>query len=222
MKRFFTWIIPFFALVASVAPVFAQRDFLTADEVEKVREAQLPNDRLKLYALLARQRLDQLERLLQKDKKGRSLTARELLEDYSNIIDAIDTVSDDALKRGVDIAEGTTAVTDSEKRFLAQLQKIKERAPADLDLYEVALKEALASTTDSMDLAKSDTGVRAAKLTEEDKKLKEEAEQTIAAEDSKGKPVTEAKNGDAKPDDGKAKRKPPTLLRKGETPPETK
>jgi hypothetical protein len=162
-----------------------------------------------------------LQRLLEKDKKGRSLTARELLEDYSSIIDAIDTVSDDALKRGVDIAEGTTAVTDSEKRFIAQLQKIRDRAPADLDFYEIALKEAIASTSDSMDLAKEDTGSRAAKLSEEDKKLKEEAAQTIAAEDSKGKPVEEAKNGDAKPDD-KPKRKPPTLLRKGEQAPDLK
>src|ERR1700722_14305909 len=209
------------AILAGALPALAQKDFLTPDEVEKVREAQLPNDRLKLYALFARQRLDQLQRLLEKDKKGRSLTARELLEDYSSIIDAIDTVSDDALKRGVDIAEGTTAVTESEKRFIAQLQKIRDRAPADIDFYEIALKEAIASTSDSMDLAKEDTGSRAAKLSDEDKKLKEEAAQTIAAEDSKGKPVEEAKNGDAKPDD-KPKRKPPTLLRKGEQAPDLK
>jgi hypothetical protein len=88
-----------------------------------------------------------------------------------------------------------------------------------MDLYEVALKEAIASTNDSMDLAKEDTGSRAAQLSAEDKKLKEEAEQAIAAEDSKGKPVTEAKNTDVKPD-GKPKRKPPTLLRKDEKPPE--
>ena len=222
MKRWLICAIPVCIMLASVVPGRAQRDFLTADEVEKVREAQLPNDRLKLYALLARQRIDQLQRLLEKEKKGRSLQARELLEDYSNIIDAIDTVSDDALKRGVDIAEGMVAVTAAEQRFVGQLQKIKERAPADMDLYDIALKEAIASTSDSMELAKSDTGARAAKLTAEDKKLKEEAEQTIAAEDSRGKPVDEAKNGEAKPEDAKPKRKPPTLLRKGEQAPDTK
>ncbi|MDP9053661.1 MAG: hypothetical protein M3N93_05080, partial [Acidobacteriota bacterium] len=175
-----------------------------------VREAQLPNDRLKLYALFARQRLDQLQRLLGKDRKGRSATARQLLEDYSNIIDAIDTVSDDALKRGVDISAGASAVTASENTFLNQLQKIRDGAPADMDLYDVALKEAIASTSDSMDLAKQDAGSRAARLRAEDRKLKEEAGQAIAAEDSKGKPVTE---------DGKPKRKPPTLLKPGEKPP---
>jgi hypothetical protein len=204
------------AILAGSVPAFAQKDFLTPDEVEKVREAQLPNDRLKLYALFARQRLDQLQRLLEKEKKGRSLAARELLEDYSSIIDAIDTVTDDALKRKVDVIEGKNAVTESEKRFLAQLQKIKDRNPADLDLYEVALKEAIASTSDSMELATEDLGARGAKLSAEDKKLKEEAEQTLAAEDSKGKPAEEVKTADAKPDDGKAKRKPPTLLRPGE------
>src|ERR1700744_5950621 len=122
---------------------FAERDFLTSDEVEKVREAQEPNDRLKLYVLFARQRLDQLQRLLQKQKRGRSLEARELLEDYDKIIDAIDTVSDDALQRGADIALGAVAVRDGESHFLAQLQKVQESGPSDLDLYALELKDAI-------------------------------------------------------------------------------
>jgi hypothetical protein len=219
MRRWLTLAILAGGVSAAIPPALAEKDFLTSDEIEKVREAQDPNDRLKLYALLARQRLDQLDRLLAKDKKGRSLSARELLNDYVKIIDAIDTVSDDALKRSVDIALGAAAVNDSEKRFLEQLQKIKDRAPADLGFYDVELKEAIASTTDSMDLAKEDTSVRAAKLSEEDKKEKEEAEQALAAEDSRGKSVTTAQNDDAKPDD-KPKRKPPTLLRKGEQVPQ--
>src|SRR5580658_5794719 len=210
------------AILITQLPAFAEKDFLTTDEIEKVREAQVPSERLKLYTLFARQRLDQLQRLLEKEKKGRSLAARELLEDYASIIDAIDTVSDDALKRGVDITAGTVEVIGSEKRFLGQLEKIQERNPADLDLYEVALKEAIASTSDSIDLAKEDAGGRGAKLSAEDKKAKEEAEQALAAEDAKGKPPEEAKTADAKPADDKPKRKPPTLLRPGEQLPDSK
>jgi hypothetical protein len=125
-------------------------------------------------------------------------------------------VSDDALKRGADITEGTVAVATSEKRFLAQLQKIEDRNLPDVDLYNVALKEAIASTSDSMDLATEDAAARGAKLSAEDKKAKEEAEKTLAAEDSKGKPPEESKTADAKPADDKPKRKPPTLLKPGE------
>ncbi len=213
MKIWLRVIVP--AILATGIPAFAQKDFLTSDEVEKVREAQEPNERLKLYVLFARQRLDQLQRLLQKDKKGRSLLARELLEDYTSIIDALDTVSDDALKRGSDNSIGTNAAREAEHKFLTQLQKIKDRPPTDLDMYSTALTEALAATSDSLDLSQEDPTSRAAKLNDGDKKQKEEAEKVIAAEDSKGKPPV----GDAKPAaDAKPARKPPTLLRQGETP----
>src|ERR1035438_10035639 len=98
MKRFPICVLATCAIIAGAFPILAEKDFLTENEIEKVREAQEPSERLKLYALFARQRLDQLQRLLEKEKKGRSLAARELLEDSSSIIDAIDTVSDDALK----------------------------------------------------------------------------------------------------------------------------
>lgn len=218
MKR-----LPMFVLICATftaaIPALADKDFLTEDEIEKVREAQLPNDRLKLYVLFARQRMDQLQRLLSKEKKGRSAEARELLEDYSSIIDAIDTVSDDALKRGIDIGEGTVAVTSAEKRFLGQLRQIQDRNPPDLDLYNVALKDAIGNTSDSIDLAADDSTKRAATLSAEDKKAKQEAEQTLKAEDRIDKSYPAAtKNSEtaANTDDTKPKRKPPTLLRPGE------
>ncbi len=219
MKR-----LPMFVLIcasfAAAIPALADKDFLTEDEIEKVREAQAPNDRLKLYILLARQRMDQLQRLLNKEKKGRSAEARELLEDYSSIIDAIDTVSDDALKRGVDIGEGTAAVKTAEKRFLGQLQQIQDRNLPDVDLYDVALKEAIGNTSDSVDLASDDPTKRGATLSAEDKKAKQEAEQTLKAEDRIDKsspPTANTSIADTSTSDTKPKRKPPTLLRPGET-----
>src|SRR6266404_3378446 len=128
------YLVCFLAVLLS-SQAFAQREFLTNDEIEKIREAQEPNARLKIYLLFAKQRIDQLQQQIAKDKKGRSLMVRQLLEDYSQIIDAIDTVSDDALKRKVDIAFFFNDAATTEKTFLAQLQKIEAAQPHDLDMY---------------------------------------------------------------------------------------
>jgi hypothetical protein len=205
-------------MIAGASAVFAQRDFLTNDEIEKVREAQEPNERLKLYVLFARQRVDQFEKLVAKPKKGRSGEARELLDDYSRIMDAIDNVSDDALKHKAALTEGPTAVTTAEKKFLTQLQKIKDNPPSDFGLYAVALDEAISATNDSLELATGDLSKRAVELTAEDKKTKKQVEDMISAEDNKGHPVDESKKTvQASTEDAKPKRKPPTLLKPGET-----
>ena len=206
-----------FLLGTCAVPVLAQRDFLTSDEVEKIREAQDPNARLQVYLLFAKQRLDQLQQQIAKDKKGRSLIVRQLLEDYSQIIDAIDTVSDDALKRKIDIAAGTAAVAAAETKFLQQLNKIEESQPHDLDMYEVSLKDAIGSTSDSMETAKQDPGKRSEVVAAKAEKEKQELE-SLTPKDR----LKQQKTEDAKADDGKPKRKAPTLYRPGEKPDQPK
>ena len=205
-------------IAATIAPLSAQREFLTNDEIEKIREAQEPNLRLKLYILFARQRVDQLQQQIAKDKKGRSILVRQLLEDYSQIIDAIDTVSDDALNRKVYIAAGVAAVAEAEKKMIPILQKIEDAMPHDLDMYDIALKDAIGNTTDSLENTQQDLGIRTEIVTAKAAEEKKKVESFTSWEELKQQKAEDAKADTAKDEDGQPKRKPPTLYKPGEKP----
>jgi hypothetical protein len=187
------------------------RDFLTPDEVDQVREAQDPNERLMLYVRFARQRMDLLQQYLSKEKPGRSIFIHNTLEDYSHIIEAIDTVCDDALKHNRPIDKGMAAVLSAEKEFSGQLNKIQDSEPKDLDRYKFVLTEAIDTTTDSRELGTEDVHKRSAELSAAEAKEKQEREAMMPS-----KEVSERKkDADAQE---KPKNKVPTLYRPGEKP----
>ncbi len=156
-----------------------QRDYLTVDEADQIREAQDPNDRLTLYIHFARQRLSQVDRWLAKEKAGRSILIHDALDDYANIIDAIDTVADDALKRRVDIKLGLTAVASAEKEMLAGLQQIQDSAPKDMSRFDFVLKQSIDGTSDSLELALQDPTARAAVIAAKEAKEKKERSEAM-------------------------------------------
>jgi hypothetical protein len=190
----------------AVPLLFAERDFLTADETDQVRLAQDPNDRLRLYLHFAKQRLNIAQSVLGKDKAGRSILIHDALEDYTQIIDAIDTVADDALIRKVEITEGMAAVAASEKELLAVLEKIQDSQPKDMARYEFVLKQAIETTRDSVDLSLAE---RASTVRAHQARERKEIEASMQPKDLEAKKAEEKKAQETK-------RKAPTLYRKGE------
>jgi hypothetical protein len=198
-------------LVAALAVPLAaqQRDFLTADETDQLREVQEPNARLALYSKWALLRLDEIEQMIASNKAGRAIFIHDLLEDYGHIIEAMDTVADDALRRKIAIDTGVSALTVSEKDMVTRLQKIRDAKPKDLGRYEFALNDAIDTTQDSLDLNQADLPGRAATVAAKEAKEKQERLATMTPAEA-----AEQKAADKKADP--PKKKAPTLLRPGE------
>jgi hypothetical protein len=195
----------------AASPLPAQKDFLTADETDQIRLMQEPNARLALYATFARERVDLVKQLLSKEKAGRSILVHGALEQYSKIIDAIDTVADDALRRNLDIKQGLEAVAKAEKEMLPLLQEIEKSEPKDMARYQFSLTQAIETTEDSLSLAEEDLGKRTKDVVAREEREKKQLESMMQTKD------LEQKRADEKKAAAEAeKRKAPTLKRKGE------
>jgi hypothetical protein len=203
MKR---WISIIF-LAASLCA--QQRDFLTADEADQVRLTQDPNERLKLYLHFAKQRLDLIQQAVSQEKAGRSKLLHDLLEDYTRIVEAIDTVTDDALKRSLDMSLGVKAVAEEEKLMSTQLEKIRDSQPKDLARYQFVLDQAIDATKDSQEMAAQDLKERAHDVIAREKQEKKEREESMDQRQLEAKRAEEKKEVEQK-------KKVPTLRRKGE------
>jgi len=201
-----------FACLALAAPLAAQKDFLTSDETAQIREAQEPNLRLTLYAQFARQRIDLITNLLKKDKAGRSILIHDALDQYGQLIDAIDTVTDDALKRKADVQAGLAAVAKAEKEMLPILQRISDNPPKDVGRYDFALKQAIETTSDSLSLSEADLNKRGEAVAAREEKEKKELEGMMQPKDLEQKKADEKKAAAAEA----PKKKAPTLKRAGE------
>jgi hypothetical protein len=214
------------ALLAA-APLAAQKDFLTADEVDQLRESQEPPERLRLYVRFAQQRMDLLEQAFAKEKAGRSSLIHDTLDEFSQIMEAIDTVTDDALHRGKQVTN-LGEVAKAQREMIAKLERFRGSNPKDLPRYQFALDQAIETAKDSADLSDEDIKDRTRNVEAREKKEKEDHEamsapQVPATKDADSKSAGKTADDSAKAAGSTAPatpsgRKPPTLRRPGETP----
>jgi hypothetical protein len=211
MKPFALLLLPVFAFTLGAQT--ADRDFLTPNEVDQIRVAQEPNDRIALYIHFAKTRMDLIQQYLGQDKPGRSIFIHNALEDYSKIIEAIDSVTDDALRHSRPVDKGMIALVNAEKEFLDQLDKIEASNPRDFDRYKFVLAEAIDTTRDSRELSMEDSAKRGTQLTAKDNKEKTERESLMTTKEvASRKKEAEKTSGDPE------KKKIPSLYRPGEKP----
>ncbi len=204
-------------LLAAAVAGQTTRDFLTDDEIDQIKEAQEPNARLLCYLKFARLRLELIKQALAAEKAGRSKLIHNNLEDYTHIVEAMDSVVDDALARKTDVQKSVALMAEKEKEFLAALKELDAKPAKDRYLFDFAMKDALETTQDSLDESQNDLKARMERVTSDDTRDKKKRESMMSAADQEQKKA-EAKQAQAEDDKAKNAPKAPTLRRKGEAP----
>ena len=137
------------------------------------------------------------------------------LDDYAQILDAIDAVIDDALVRKIDVKPSMMALSNYERDCLPMLKRIRDSHPNDLDRYDFVLKTAIDATTDGIESASADLDERAKDVQHKadvERKAVEQMETPRRTRCQAG--ATE--EGRRQQQQQEQQRKPPTLLRPGE------
>lgn len=193
---------------------FGQRDFLTEHEVDLIREAQEPEDRIPAYLEFAALRLELVRQLMLTEEPGRGGKINRNLNEYGRIMEALDTVVDDSLVRDKLLDEETliAPMIERERGFLASLTKIQEADPEDLWRFEFVLEDAIEITEDSLELTEGDLTARKQRILESDDAERAAREKKMS--DARRKEASKAKE---KAHVIEQKSRGPSLLKEGET-----
>jgi len=128
----------------------AQKDYLSALESDKIRDAENTNERIKLFITFAEDRLKKFQYELQhpsSNKHSEMLNA--LMNAYVGCVDdAADLVQlgiqkQESIRPGIDLMAGKT------KEFLQALEKISADG-TEIDMYKDNLDDAIEGTRDAM------------------------------------------------------------------------
>lgn len=195
-------------------PAAAQKDFLTEDETDQLREIQEPDLRLQLYLRFARQRLDLIQQLFAKPPAGRSGMLHDTLEQFASIIEAIDTNIDDALQRRKPLTS-LAAVAKSEREMLVKLEKYTDIQAPDRGRFQFALEQAIETLRDSADLSDQDLETRAKDLKERDEAA-QKARDEANLPDRKSEQAKQREREKAEAEGTTPGKKKPSLYRKDE------
>ncbi|MGH9794723.1 MAG: hypothetical protein ACRD5G_08125 [Candidatus Acidiferrales bacterium] len=126
-------------------------DYLTSIEADKIRDADLPHVRIKLFVEFAADRLTKFKYELSRGRadRQRNIRLQSLLDGYMGCMDDAAELLEIGRMRQQDIHKGIEELEKRGAEFLAELEGIYKSTPDDA-AYKADLLDAITSTKESL------------------------------------------------------------------------
>jgi hypothetical protein len=155
--KFVPWTAGLLLLVLTCPrPLAAQRpekDYLSGVEADKIRDAETPNERIKLFLTFAQDRLKKFQYELDHPSPNKHTEMLNyLMNSYIGCVDDAADIIQVGLDHQDNIREGVDLMVVKAKEFLPILEKFKTGGK-EIDLYKDNLDDAMEGTQDAMNEA---------------------------------------------------------------------
>lgn len=129
-----------------------KKDYLTASEADKIRDAETPAQRIKLFLFFAGDRLKKFQYELGRpaaEQRQRPERLNGLLNAYTGCVDDAAELIDLAMDKQQDVRQGIKEMQAKGKEFLTYWEELSKNGP-ELDSYKSNLDDAIEATRDAL------------------------------------------------------------------------
>ena len=144
-------LVPSFSFVRSVQAVPQKKEYLTQTEADKIRDAESPAERIRIFVSFAEDRLKKFQYELGRTvpERRRSEILNGLLNGYAGCLDdAADQIAI-AREKQADIRASLKLMKLKSQQFLDVLEKLDQGGP-EFDTYKDTLEDAVEATKDAL------------------------------------------------------------------------
>jgi len=137
-------------LGASVPAQVPEKDYLTNIEADKIRDAETPNERIKLFIMFADDRIRKFQYELEhpsQNNHGQQLNY--LMNSYIGCVDDAADLVQLGIEKQQNVRAGVDLMAEKAKEYLEILNKIKTNGK-EIDVYKENLDDAIEGTQDAL------------------------------------------------------------------------
>jgi hypothetical protein len=137
------------ALGASLLAQSLDKDYLTNVEADKIRDAETPNERIKLFILFADERIKKFQYELEHpSQNNHEQMLNYLLNAYIGCVDDAADLVQLGIEKQQNVRSGVDLMAEKTKEYLQVLNKVKADAK-EIEMYKENLDDAIEGTQDA-------------------------------------------------------------------------